>query len=113
MENIIFVQCYLQRLFWRLSNIITVKLGEKPSVEIKRPRNLALGVFKPINGLNPNFMKNIFSIKLYARVRPNDIKKAHKSVTFGDKSLTTQDPKILNVLPQGRKAEISYHRLKE
>ena len=73
MENIIFVQCYLQRLFWRLSNIITVKLGEKPSVEIKRPRNLALGVFKPINGLNPNFMKNIFSIKFNARVRPNDI----------------------------------------
>ena len=51
-------------------------------MEIERPRNLALGVFKPINGLNPNFMKNIFSIKLNARVRPNDILKSQKSATF-------------------------------
>ena len=41
----------------------------------KRPRNLSWGVFKPINGLNPNVMKNIFSITLNARTRPNDILK--------------------------------------
>ena len=44
-------------------------------MKIKRPRNLSWGVFKPINELNPNFMKYIFSIMLYARIRPNDILK--------------------------------------
>ena len=59
-------------------------------MENKRPRKLALRDFKSINGLNPNFIKNIFPIQLNARVRPNDILKAHKSATFGDKSLTAQ-----------------------
>ena len=35
-------------------------------------------------------MESIFSAKLNARVRPNDILvKTHKSATFGDKSLAT------------------------
>ena len=57
-------------------------------MEIKRLRNLALEIFKTIIDLNPSFMKSIFSAKLNARVRPNDILvKPHKSATFGDKSL--------------------------
>ena len=48
-----------------------------------------------INDLNPSFMKGIFSAKLNARVRPNDILvKARKSATFGDKSLATLGLKI-------------------
>ena len=51
-------------------------------------------------------MESIFSAKLNARVRPNDILvKAGKSVTFGDKSLETLGPKIWNALPQDIKAE--------
>ena len=73
-------------------------------MEIKRPRNLALEIFKTIGNLNPNFMKIIFSTKLNARVRPNDILvKARESTTFGDKSLATLGPKIWNALPQNRK----------
>ena len=50
-----------------------------------------------INDLNPNFMKSIFSAKLNARVRPNDILlKAQKSTTFGDKNLATLGLKIWN-----------------
>ena len=49
-------------------------------MEIKRLRTLAL---ETINGLNPNFKNNIFSIKPSHRVTPNDILvKAHKSATF-------------------------------
>ena len=39
-------------------------------------------------------MKNIFSVQRNIRVRPNNILvKAHKSATFGDKSLTILGPK--------------------
>ena len=59
-------------------------------------------------------MKNIFSIKTNARVRPNDILvKTHKSATFGDKRLTTLGPETWNALVQGMKAEASYFIFKE
>ena len=38
-----------------------LKLRQKPSVEIKRLRAMALEIFKAINDLNPSFMKSIFS----------------------------------------------------
>ena len=50
-----------------------LKLSQKPSMEIKRLRNLTLEIFRTIKDLNPSFMKSIFSAKLNARVRPNDI----------------------------------------
>ena len=86
--------------------------SQKPSMEIKRLRNLALEMFKTINDLNPKFMKSIFSAKLNARVRPNDILvQACKSATFGDKSLATLGPKIWNALPQNIKAENCYKQI--
>ena len=54
--------------------------------EDQKIQKSSLRSFKPIDGLNPNFMKNIFSIKLNARIRPNDILKARKSATFEDKA---------------------------
>ena len=91
-----------------------LKLSQKPSMEIKRLRNLALEMFKMINDLNPKFMKSIFSVKLNARVRPNDILvQACKSATFGGKSLATLGPEIWNALPQNIKAEKSYVKFKE
>ena len=91
-----------------------LNLSQKPSMEIKRPGNLALEIFKTINDLNPSFMKSIFSAKLKARLKPNDILvKARKSATFGDKILAGLGPKILNALPQNIKAENSYVKFKE
>ena len=59
-------------------------------------------------------MESIFSTKLNARVRPNDILvKTRKSATFGDKSLARLGPKIWNALPQNIKAENSYVKFKE
>ena len=75
---------------------------------------MTLEIFKTINDLNPSFMKSIFSAKLNARVRLNDILvKTRKSVTFGDKSLAALGPKIWNALPQNIKAENSYVKFKE
>ena len=91
-----------------------LKLSQKPSMEIKRLKNLALEIFKTVNDPNPSFMKSIFSAKLNARVRPNDIlANTRKSATFGDKSLATLGPKIWNALPQNIKAENSYVKFKE
>ena len=60
-----------------------LKLSQKPSMEIKRLRNLALEMFKTINDLNPSFMKSIFLVKLNARIRPNDfLVKARKICHF-------------------------------
>ena len=49
-----------------------LKLSQKPSIKIKRLRNLTLEIFKTINDLNPSFMKSIISAKLNTRVRSND-----------------------------------------
>ena len=60
-----------------------LKLSQKSLMEINRLRTLALEIFKTINDLNPSFMKSIFSEKLNARVRPNQILvMARKSATF-------------------------------
>ena len=75
-------------------------------MEIKRLRNLATEIFKTVNNLNPSFMKNIFTSKENARVRPNNIvAKNHNSATHWDKSLMTLDPKIWNALPEKIKSK--------
>ena len=69
--------------------------SKKTSMEIKRLRNLATEIFKTVNKLNPTFMKNLFTSKENARVRPNNIVvKSHNSATYGDKSLMALGPKI-------------------
>ena len=75
--------------------------SSKPTMIIKRMRNLAIEIFKTINNFNPPFLKEIFQIKVNPRVRPNDIiVKAHNTATYGDKSLTVLSPKIWNSLPE-------------
>ena len=94
-------------------NTLLIKSG-KPSMEIKRLRSLATEVFKTLNNLNPTFMKNIFTSKVNAKVRPNDIVvRTRNSATYGDKSLTALGPKIWNSLPENIKSENSYNKFKE
>ena len=83
-------------------------------MEMKRLRNLATEIFKTVNNLNPSFMKNIFTSKENARVRPNNIVvKSHNSATYGDKSLMTLGLKIWNALPEKIKSETLYIKFKE
>ena len=49
--------------------------SKKASMEIKRLRNLATEIFKTVNNLNPSFMKDIFTSKEDAKVRPSNMLK--------------------------------------
>ena len=42
-------------------------------MEIKRLRTLAGEIFKATNNINPSYMKNIFTPKTNAKIRPHDI----------------------------------------
>ena len=82
-------------------------------MEIRRLRVLAIEIFKIVNNLNPNYMKDIFTPKLHPKVRPNDILVKHRnSITYGAKSLKTFGPKIWNQLPGDIKSETSYTKFK-
>ena len=47
--------------------------SNKPTMEIRRLRTLAVEIFKTLNEINPPYMKNIFKPKENAKVRQNDI----------------------------------------
>ena len=69
-------------------------------MEIKRLRTLATEIFKTINNINPSYMKNIFTSKTNAKIRPHDIiVRHHNTATYGDKSMTALGPKMWNKLP--------------
>ena len=60
-------------------------------MEIKRVKQSAIKIFKTVNKLNPDFMKNIFTSKQNARVHLYDLLvRSHKTATYGDKSLKNQ-----------------------
>ena len=87
-------------------------------MEIKRVRALTIEIFKIVNNLNPNFMKDIFIPKLHPKVRPKVrpsgiLVKRHNTITYGTKSLKTLGPKIWNQLPEDLKSETSYIKFKE
>ena len=88
--------------------------SRKVIMEIKRLRVLAIEIFKTVNNLNPNYMKDIFTPKLHPKVRPNDILvKHHNTITYGTKSLKTLGRKIWSQLPGDIKSEASYTKFKE
>ena len=87
-------------------------------MEIKRVRVLTIEIFKVVNNLNPNFMKDIFTLKLHPKVRPKVrpsgiLVKRHNTITYGTKSLKTLGPKIRTQLPEDLKSETTYIKFKE
>ena len=83
-------------------------------MEIMRLRVLAIEIFKTVNNLNPNYMKDIYTPKQHLKVRTNDILvKHHNTITYSTKSLKTLGPKICNELPGDIKSETFYTTFKE
>ena len=83
-------------------------------MSIKIMKNLTNEIFKTINNLNAQFLKEIFKSKINSRVRPNDIiVKTHNAATYGGKSITVLGPKASSFLPENVKSESSYRRFKE
>ena len=91
-----------------------LNISGTPTMQIKRIKQLTIEIFKTVNNLNADFMKNIFTSKQNARVRPHDLLfRSHITVTYGDKSLKLLGPKIWNALPREIKRETSLSRFKE
>ena len=52
------------------------------AMQIKRMKQLAIEIFKTVNNLNPDFMKNMFTSKQNAQIRPHDLLvRNHRIVT--------------------------------
>ena len=67
-------------------------------MEIKRLRTLATEIFKTINNINPSYMKNIFTPKTNAKMRPHDIiVRHHNTATYDDKNLISFKYKVINI----------------
>ena len=72
---------------------ILLKESGKVTMEIKRLGVLAIEVFKTVNNLNPNYIKDEFTPK-HSTLRPKDMVKHHDTITYGGKSLKTLYPKV-------------------
>ena len=82
-------------------------------MEIKRLRTLVTEIFKTINNTIPSCMKNIFTPKTNAKIRPHDIiPRHHNTATYGDKKLTALGPKIWSKLPTNIKSLTSITKFK-
>ena len=63
-------------------------------MEITRLGPLATEIFKTRENINPSNMKNIFTLKTNAKIRPHGIIVRYpNTATYGDKSLTALGPK--------------------
>ncbi len=88
-----------------------LKKANMPYMKIKRLQQLAIEIFKTLNGLNPVYMQDIFirnttseSKKLYIP--------SHNAKTYGEKSLRILGPEIWNGLPEHFRTEDSIENFK-
>ena len=96
-----------------LYHIELLNKSGKQSMEVKRLRTLALEVFKTLNSLTPDYMKEIFFKTINLTHRPFNIKVNQNSSTkHGQKSLKSLGPHIWNSLPIEIKEETNYEKLK-
>ena len=87
--------------------------SSKSTMEVKRLRALALEIFRTLNNMNPEYLKDIF-IQNTTSVRNynNLVVHSHRTATYGDKSLSTLGPKIWNSLPNNIKSLESFSKFK-
>ena len=82
-------------------------------MEGKRLHTLALEIFKTLNNLNPDYMKEIFFKTTNLTQRPFDIKVNQNSSTkHSQKNLKSLGPRIWNSLPIEIKEETNYEKFK-
>ena len=73
-------------------------------MNVNRLRILRTEIYETINNLNPEFMRDLFSLRETSRlVREKQLLNlnipVHNQVTFGSKSLRVFGPKVWNSLP--------------
>ena len=75
-------------------------MSNKPSIEIRKLRFLAIEIFKTIKNLNPSFMKEIFTLNTTRDVSRNKLLvKTQITKKYGTNTLRSLGPKIWNNLP--------------
>ena len=84
-----------------------LKTANKPSLQIRKLRLLALEIFKTLNDLNPTYMKDIFTLNTRRDHTENKLLvKAQRTKQYGTDTLRSLGPKIWNSLPHNfRNAE--------
>ena len=83
-------------------------------MEVKRLRILALDVFKTINNMNPEYMKEIFHKTALTKRRPLNLGVTENHTTkYGKKSLRCLGPRIWKSLPNQIKNKTDYTKFKE
>ena len=83
-------------------------------MEVKRPRILGLEVFKTLNNMNPEYMKEILHKTAFPTQRPLNLEvtESHKT-KYGNKSLRCLGPHTWNSLTSQIKKETDYTKFKE
>ena len=77
-------------------------------MELKRLRLRALEDFRVINGMNPQYIQNIFTRDSKSKVRENGLViPTRKTVTYGGKRIGALCPHIWHILPHIIKSSIS------
>ena len=73
---------------------------DKKYMEVKRLRTLILEVFRTLNNMNPEYMKEIFHKTAFTTYRPLNLEVIENQTTkYGNKSLTCLGTHIWNFLP--------------
>ncbi len=77
-----------------------LSLANKPTIEVRKLRFLAIEIFKTINELNPSFMTKIFTLNTERIASRKVLKvKSQASRRYGTNSLRSLGPRIWNALP--------------
>ena len=80
---------------------LLLKKYDKTTIDLRNLQNLATEIFKTLNNLNPNYMRNIFEHKAgrsSERLKFNIKSQKCKSVKFGKKSIRVLGPILWNSL---------------
>lgn len=77
-----------------------LKKANKPSIELRKLRFLAIEIFKTINDLNPEYMKEIFTLNTRRENNQNKLLvKSQSTKKYGTDTLRALGPNIWNKLP--------------
>ena len=81
-------------------------------MEVKRLRTLALEVFKILNNMNPEYMKELFHKTALTTHRPINLEVSH-TTKYGNKGIRCLGPRIWNSLLIQIKKETAYSKFTE